>query len=157
MGYIKILASSFVLVAATLVVAAEKSNRPALDKFPSIFDLPADRDGRPFSSEEILQNSLEVLKDKPEDKVLRSRIIRLSRVLAQPQAPSSTAWQILIDEKVLHDGMSVKEARHILGMETHRKDGDIRWYFNFNGRHVHPGLRATFKDNKLFEWRVYLG
>ena len=53
--------------------------------------------------------------------------------------------------------MTLQEAREILGSPTHHEEDNVRWYFNFVGRHVFPGLKATLHEGKLTDWEVYLG
>ena len=78
-------------------------------------------------------------------------------MLVRPKAPSPLAWNILIEHGVLKDGMSMKEARGILGPPTYQEEVHVGWYFNFDGRHVFPGLTAALEDGVLKNWQVYRG
>lgn len=111
----------------------------------------------PISYEVILQNSIEALKKTSDDKELKQHTLELALALAQPQPPSPRAWQFMIDQGVLKDGISLEDAHRLLGRPTSRQDGEVRWYFNFRGMHVFPGLRATEDNGKLKDWEVYSG
>jgi hypothetical protein len=111
----------------------------------------------PISNEIILQNSLALLKEHPDDKELKKQITQFAMTLARPKAPSPVAWQTLIEQGVLKDGMSMIKARGILGPPTYEKEGDVRWYFNYDGQHVFPGLAAEVEDGTLKNWGVFEG
>jgi hypothetical protein len=102
----------------------------------------------PISNDVILQNSIDALKKTPNDQALKQRTLALARALAQPQPPSPCAWQFMIDQGVLKDGISFEDARRLLGSPTYQKNGEVRWYFNFRG----------WSDlGRLKDWKVYEG
>ena len=92
-----------------------------------------------------------------QDKTPLNPIRELARALAHPQPPSALAWRFLIGQRVLKDGMSLQDACTLLGWPSYRKDGEVRWYFNFRGNHVFPDPRATEEDGTLKDWKVYMG
>ena len=126
----------------------------------TVKDLPFDsRSGKvePVSNEVILKNSYELLKKRPDDKELRRQTRELAKALVQPREPSPLAWQILIEEGLIKDGMPLATARLILGKPTYEKDGKVIWYFNHQGFHVHPGLQATVDGTTLKDWALFEG
>jgi hypothetical protein len=126
----------------------------------TVKDLPRDPQRGipiPISNEVILRNSHTLLKEHPDDKELKHQTVQFAKALVRPQAPPPLAWQILIEQGVLKDGMSMKEARRVLGRPTYDKEGHVRWYFNFHGMHVYPGLGAELQDGALKNWTLSEG
>jgi len=117
----------------------------------TVLDLPG---GIPLSNEIILENSWKRVQEEPANEELRSKTVDFARMLASPQAPPKLAWEILIREGVLKDGMTLLEADRILGNPTKTTETGSWWYFNFRGQHVFPGLEATVSDGRLSGWRI---
>jgi antitoxin component YwqK of YwqJK toxin-antitoxin module len=159
-------------------IPEEKSQIP---KSPKIlrFDInwPIDNGGRWFSDYDLLRYAYFQLKDVNDGPNLRDikyKVNELAKALARPRPPSPFAWQVLIDNKILKDGMTIEEADGILGHPTDRgyngynkvredvmtrkepEDNlwNVGWYYNFWDFHVAPYLTAKIRDNKLYDWEI---
>jgi hypothetical protein len=90
----------------------------------------------------------------PADEGARREAAALARTLAPHQGPGyPLAWEVLVRTGTLKDGMSLDEARALLGRPTTRTDQYVEWYFNPLNRHVAPFLRAKITDEGLVGWR----
>lgn len=152
------------------------------------FDInwPIDNGGRWFNDYDLLLYAYTQLKDVNDGPNLRDikyKVNELAKALAFPRLPSPMAWQVLIDNKILKDGMTIKEADEILWRPTDRGYDDynkiredvmarkepednlwyptgrgynnnVGWYYNFQGFHVAPYLTAKIRDGKLYDWRI---
>jgi len=60
----------------------------------------------------------------------------------------------LIEDGVLHDGMTPAEAEALLGPATGKNSKIYDWYWNPGNRwHVAPFFSAELKDEKLYNWQ----
>ncbi len=80
---------------------------------------------------------------------------RVAKRLAPTEKGNRLVWRVLISTRTLHDGLSLAEAKHLLGPPTNQTSSTVGWYFNPNNRHVAPFLRATIDENKAtHSWRT---
>ena len=78
----------------------------------------------------------------------------LALKLASTERGNKLIWEILVQAKVLKDGMTLADAEKLLGPPTKKTDAHVEWYFNDAGRHVAPCLSAKKTDNGLESWRL---
>ena len=130
--------------------------------------------GRPWSS--IVAH----LSAHDDDTALRDRAVRLAKRYAKlPEPPTDGslqewrddwrthrlaharlgfAWQALTELGVLKDGITIKEAKAILGPPTHpqprNEEGQyIHWHYH-SPMHTNPRLVAELRNGKLYNIRV---
>src|SRR5262249_33192896 len=91
----------------------------------------------------------------PDDEAMRKKLVDAAEGSCRLDGPHvlriSEAWSILIRQGVLHDGMTVEEARAILGAPTREGKDYLEWYVS-TPRHVNPSLSARMTNGKLKEW-----
>ncbi len=89
-----------------------------------------------------------------------AKTVEIAKRHARSQHPGRTAWQLLLAARVLSDPMKLEDAVRLLGRPTHRSENSkqakmVDWYFNPEGRHVAPCLRASQReDSKLVGWTI---
>jgi hypothetical protein len=93
--------------------------------------------------------------EKPNDYVLKTDAADLAKRIAPHSKGNRTVWQVLLDTKVLEDGMTVERAEKLLGPATEKSPERLGWYFNPNHqRHVAPYLGARITEKGLVGWKL---
>jgi hypothetical protein len=103
----------------------------------------------------LLHHLQEAMREKPDDRSLRTDAADLARRIAPHAQGNRTVWQALLDTKVLEDGMTVEQAEKLLGPATEKSAERVGWYFNPNHqRHVAPFLGARVTEKGLVGWKL---
>ena len=64
-------------------------------------------------------------------------------------------WQVLLETKVLEDGMTVEQAENLLGPATEKSPDRLGWYDNpDHRRHVAPYLGDRVTKKGLVGWKL---
>jgi hypothetical protein len=103
----------------------------------------------------LLHHLQEAMREKPDDRSLRTDAADLAKRIAPHSKGNRTVWQVLLDTKVLDDGMTVERAEKLLGPATEKSPERLGWYFNPNHqRHVAPFLGAGVTEKGLVGWKL---
>ncbi len=73
-----------------------------------------------------------------------------------PTLSTPAAWTVLLELGALRDGMTVDEAKEILGPPSGQTKDSVRWYIS-TPRHVNPALNAKIEGGKIANWSRHLG
>ncbi|KAJ3060656.1 hypothetical protein HK102_009410, partial [Quaeritorhiza haematococci] len=77
----------------------------------------------------LLHHREQVLREKSDDRAIRSDAGELAKRIA-PQFPGNRlVWEVLLETQVLEDGMTVEQAEKVLGPATDTTPERIGWYF----------------------------
>src|SRR5262249_58386242 len=78
----------------------------------------------------LLHHLQEAMRDKPDDRSLRTDAAVLARRIAPHAQGNRTVWQALLDTKGLEDGMTVEQAEKLLGPATEKSAERGGWEFH---------------------------
>jgi hypothetical protein len=103
----------------------------------------------------LLHHLQEAMREKPDNRSLKTEAADLARRIAPHSKGNRTVWQALLDTMVLEDGMTVEQAEKLLGPATEKSPERLGWYFNPNHRrHVAPYLGARVTEKGLVGWKL---
>jgi hypothetical protein len=103
----------------------------------------------------LLHHLKAAMREKPDDRTLRTDAADLARRIAPHTRGNRLVWQVLLETKVLEDGMMVEQAEKPLGPATEGTPERAGWYDNpDNRRHVAPYPAARITQNGLAGWKL---
>ena len=78
----------------------------------------------------LLHHLQESTREKPDDRSLKTDAADLAERIAPHSKGNRTVGQVLLDTKVLEDGMTVEHAEELLGPATEKSPERLGWYYS---------------------------
>jgi len=96
----------------------------------------------------------------PKDKEVRSQVVEVLKTWAHLPQPGeregrmASAWRGLIELGVLHEGMTIEEAKGILGEPAQASDTLVQWWHHWELHLAPPGINAEVRDGKATSFKL---